>query len=204
MARILLGVTGSIAANKAAAHCAPLVKGGHEVTVVMTRGAAELVGPLTFATLTGRPVLTNLWDREEWARVEHVDLTDRADLVVVAPATANLLGKAAHGIADDMLTTVLLAAGSPVLCCPAMNPRMWANPLVQENVARLKMVGWRILDPAEGEVACGHEGTGRLREPAEIEAAVAEMLAAGARAPRPKRAPNRAPNRTTGPGRPPR
>jgi len=189
MARILLGVTGSIAAYKAADLCSRLVKAGHEVTVVMTRGATQLVGPLTFASLTGRPVLTNMWDREEWARVEHVDLTDGADLVVVAPATANLLGKAAHGIADDMLTTVLLAAGSPVLCCPAMNPRMWANPMVRENVERLRKAGWRFLEPAEGTVACGHEGQGRLREPAEIEAAVGEMLAAGARRPSPRRAP---------------
>ena len=181
MASLLLGVSGSIAAYKAADLCSRLVKAGHEVTVVMTRGAAELVGPLTFATLTGRPVLTNMWDREEWARVEHIDVTDRADLVVVAPATANLLGKAAHGIADDMLTTVLLAAASPVLCCPAMNPRMWSNPLVGENVARLKKAGWRFLEPGEGTVACGHTGQGRMREPAEIHAAIDGILAKGAR-----------------------
>lgn len=177
MARILLGVTGSIAAYKAADLCSRLCKAGHEVTVVMTQGATHLVGPLTFATLTGRPVLTNLWDREEWARVEHIDLTDRADLVVVAPATANLLGKAAHGIADDMLTTILLAAASPILCVPAMNPRMWAHPLVRENAARLRKAGWRFLDPAEGTVACGHTGQGRMREPEEIHAEIDRMLA---------------------------
>jgi phosphopantothenoylcysteine decarboxylase/phosphopantothenate--cysteine ligase len=179
VARILLGVSGSIAAYKAADLCSRLVKAGHEVTVVMTRGATELVGPLTFATLTARPVLTNMWEREEWARVEHIDLTDRADLVVVAPATANLLGKAAHGIADDMLTTVLLAAAAPVLCCPAMNPRMWANPLVRENVARLRKAGWRFLEPGEGTVACGHTGQGRMREPAEIHEEI-ERLTKGA------------------------
>ena len=177
MAKILLGVTGSIAAYKAADLCSRLVKAGHEVTAVMTEGATRLVGPMTFATLTARPVLTNLWDREEWAKVEHIDLTDRADLVVVAPATANLLGKASHGIADDLLTTILLAADSPVLCAPAMNPRMWANPLVRENVARLKKVGWRFLDPGEGTVACGHTGQGRMREPEEIHAEIDRMLA---------------------------
>ncbi len=181
MAAILLGVTGSIAAYKAADLCSRLVKAGHEVTVVMTHGATQLVAPLTFATLTGRPVLTNVWEREEWARVEHIDLTDRADLVVVAPATANLLGKAAHGLADDMLTTVLLAAAAPVLCCPAMNPRMWAHPLVRENAARLRKAGWRFLDPGEGTVACGHTGQGRMREPAEIHEEIDRLLAAGAK-----------------------
>jgi phosphopantothenoylcysteine decarboxylase/phosphopantothenate--cysteine ligase len=180
MAELLLGVTGSIAAYKAADLCSRLVKAGHGVTVIMTRGAQELVGPLTFATLTARPVLANMWDREEWARVEHIDVTDRADLVVVAPATANLLGKAAHGIADDMLTTVLLATASPVLACPAMNPRMWANPLVQENCDRLRRSGWRFLEPGEGTVACGHTGQGRMREPAEIHEAI-DALLAGAR-----------------------
>ena len=181
MAAILLGVTGSIAAYKAADLCSRLVKAGHEVTVVMTHGATQLVGPLTFATLTGRPVLTNVWDREEWARVEHIDLTDKADLVVVAPATANLLGKAAHGLGDDMLTTILLAAAAPVLCCPAMNPRMWANPIVRENVARLRKAGWRFLDPGEGPVACGHTGQGRMREPAEIHAEIDRLLASRAK-----------------------
>ena len=183
MARILLGVTGSIAAYKAADMCSRLVRAGHEVTVVMTRGATQLVGPLTFASLTGRPVLTNLWDREEWARVEHIDLTDRADLVVIAPATANLLAKASHGMADDMLTTVLLAAAGPVLCCPAMNPRMWANPLVQENVDRLKRAGWRFLEPAEGTVACGHTGQGRMQEPQAIQEEI-DRIVGSARRPR--------------------
>jgi phosphopantothenoylcysteine synthetase/decarboxylase len=186
VARILLGVTGSIAAYKAADLCSRLVKAGHEVTAVMTRGATKLVGPLTFATLTARPVLTNLWDREEWARVEHIDLADRADLVVVAPATAHFLGKAAHGLGDDMLSTIVLAAASPVLACPAMNPRMWANPLVRENVERLRRAGWRFLEPGEGTVACGHTGQGRMREPAEIHAAVDGILGGGAAPPPPK------------------
>jgi phosphopantothenoylcysteine decarboxylase/phosphopantothenate--cysteine ligase len=177
MAEILLGVSGSIAAYKAADLCSRLVKAGHGVSVVMTAGAKELVGPLTFATLTARPVLSNMWDREEWARVEHIDVTDRADLVVIAPATANLLGKAAHGIADDMLLTILLAADSPILACPAMNPRMWANPLVRENVERLRAAGWRFLEPGEGTVACGHTGQGRMREPSEIHAEIDALLA---------------------------
>ena len=184
MARILLGVSGSIAAYKAADLCSRLGKAGHEVTVVMTLGATRLVGPLTFATLTGRPVLTNMWDREEWAKVEHIDLTDRSDLVVLAPATANLLGKAAHGIADDLLTTVLLAAAGPILACPAMNPRMWANPFVRENLARLKKAGWHFLEPGEGTVACGHTGQGRMREPAEIHAEIDRLLGKTSRRPR--------------------
>jgi len=185
MARILLGVSGSIAAYKAADLCSRLVKAGHEVTVVMTEGATHLVGPLTFASLTGRPVLTNQWDREEWAKVEHIDVTDRADLIVLAPATANLLGKAAHGIADDLLTTVLLAADSPILACPAMNPRMWANPLVQENLARLRKAGWWFLEPGEGTVACGHTGQGRMREPEEIHSEIDRLLGAKRRKKRP-------------------
>ena len=178
MAELLLGVSGSIAAYKAADLCSRLVKAGHGVLVVMTAGAKELVGPLTFATLTARPVLSNMWDRDEWARVEHIDVTDNADLIVLAPATANLLGKAAHGIADDMLLTILLAADSPILACPAMNPRMWANPLVRENVERLRAAGWTFLEPGEGTVACGHTGQGRMREPAEIHAEIDALLAA--------------------------
>jgi len=179
VARILLGVSGSIAAYKGADLCSRLARAGHEVTVVMTRAATELVTPLTFAALTARPVLTDMFKREEWAKVEHIDLTDRAELLVLAPATANLLGKAAHGIGDDLLTTVLLSAASPVLAAPAMNPRMWDNPLVRENVERLRKAGWEILEPGEGSVACGHVGQGRMREPAEIHEAVDKMLAAG-------------------------
>jgi phosphopantothenoylcysteine decarboxylase/phosphopantothenate--cysteine ligase len=176
MARLLLGISASIAAYKAADLCSRLVKAGHEVTVVMTAGATKLVGPMTFASLTGRPVLTDMWDREEWSKVEHIDLTDRADLIVLAPATADLMARAAHGMGSDMLTTLLLAAASPVLCCPAMNPRMWDNPLVQQNLAKLKSIGWHFLEPGEGTVACGHTGQGRMREPAEIHEAIDGLL----------------------------
>ncbi len=184
MARIVLGVSGSIAAYKAADLASRLVKGGHEVTVVMTAAATRLVQPLTFATLTGRPVLSDMFDREQWARVEHIDLSDRAELVVLAPATADLMGRAAHGLADDMLTALLLAVDSPVLCVPAMNPRMWAHPLVQRNVATLRDLGWRFLEPDEGTVACGHVGRGRMQEPAAIHAEIDRLLAAGGGAPR--------------------
>ncbi len=176
MPRIVLGVSGSIAAYKAADLCSRLVQAGHEVTAVLTPAAARLVTPLTFATLTGRPALSDLWEREDWVKVEHIALADGADLVVLAPATADLLARAAHGMADDLLTTMLLALACPVLAAPAMNPRMWANPLVRGNVARLRKAGWRFLDPGEGPVACGHFGKGRMREPAEIQEAAEEML----------------------------
>jgi phosphopantothenoylcysteine decarboxylase/phosphopantothenate--cysteine ligase len=177
MAELLLGVSGSIAAYKAADLCSRLVKAGHGVSVVMTDAATRLVAPLTFATLTARPVLSDQFDREQWARVEHIDLSDRAEVVVLAPATADLLGRAAHGLGSDMLTTLLLAWDGPVLVAPAMNPRMWANPLVQANVKRLREVGWRFLDPDEGTVACGHVGRGRMQEPEAIHAAVEALLA---------------------------
>jgi phosphopantothenoylcysteine synthetase/decarboxylase len=180
VARIVLGVSGSIAAYKAADLCSHLVQAGHEVTAILTPAATRLVGPLTFATLTGRPAFSDMFDREEWARVEHIDLADRADLVLVAPATADLLGKAANGLADDMLTTLLLAAKGPVAAAPAMNPRMWAHPAVRANCERLRGFGWTFLGPDEGTVACGHVGTGRMAEPAALADAVEALLAAPA------------------------
>lgn len=177
MATILLCVTGSIAAYKAADLCSKLVQAGHTVTAIMTEAATKLVGPATFQNLTGNRVYLDLWDPV--GQTEHIALTDRADLVVVAPATANCLAKLAHGLADDMVSTTLLAVACPVLVCPAMNQRMWRNLAVQQNVARCKTLGHHVLEPTAGSLACGHVGQGRLPEVPEILAEV-ERLVGGA------------------------
>lgn len=159
--RILLGVSGSIAAYKAAELARKLVAAGAEVRVVMTRAAMEFVGPITFQALTGGKVGTGLWGGES-EPLEHVSLGQEVDAIVLAPATANLVGKMAGGIGDDLLSTILLAATKPVLVCPAMNTEMWRHPAVQENLARLKARGLRVIEPEAGELACGAVGPGRL------------------------------------------
>ncbi|MBE3069819.1 MAG: phosphopantothenoylcysteine decarboxylase [Planctomycetes bacterium] len=173
---IAVGVTGGIAAYKAAALVSRLVQAGAAVTVVMTEAATRFVGPLTFQTLTGRPAYTDLWSSPEGFRSDHVALADRAELVVVAPATADCLGKLAHGIADDMLSTFLLAIDVPLILAPAMNCRMWAHPAVRANVETLRTRGVRLVGPAEGRLACGTAGTGRMAEPEDILAAVLATL----------------------------
>jgi len=175
MATILLAVTGSIAAYKAADLASKLHQAGHEVHVVMSEAARELVGPSTFLNLTGNPVFTSLWDAESQTR--HIQLTDAADLAVLAPATANSLAKLAHGLADEVVSTTLLALRCPLLICPAMNVRMWENPVVQRNLATLRELGHEVLTPGSGHLACGHVGAGRLAEPLEIQAAVEALLA---------------------------
>jgi len=165
---IVVGVTGSIAAYKAAEVVSQLVQRGAGVTVVMTRSATQFVGPLTFQTLTRRRVLIDQFDLESVVDPTHISLTDEADLVVLAPATANVVGKAAHGIADDMLTSLLLAVTCPVLVAPAMNDRMWNHPAVQENIATLKKRGYTFVDPESGFLACGTYAKGRLANPAQI------------------------------------
>jgi len=165
---IVVGVTGSIAAYKAAEVVSQLVQRDAGVTVVMTRSATQFVGPLTFQTLTRRRVMIDQFDLESVVDPTHITLTDDADLVVVAPATANFLGKAAHGIADDMLGSLLLAVSCPVLVAPAMNDRMWAHPAVQENIGILKKRGYQFVDPESGFLACGTYAKGRLASPAQI------------------------------------
>ncbi len=167
---VLLGVTGGIAAYKSAELCSLLVKAGFEVQVVMTANAEKLVAPLTFATLSRRAVLDTLWGEHEW-RPEHIALSDSAALLIVAPATANFLGKYANGIADDALTTLALAFNGPVLLAPAMNPRMWQAPAVCQNVQTLLARGVAMIGPGCGRVACGADGVGRMAEPSEIFAA---------------------------------
>ena len=165
---IVVGVTGSIAAYKAAEVVSQLVQRDAGVTVVMSRSAVQFVGPLTFQTLTRRRVMIDPFDLESVVDPTHISLTDEADLVVIAPATANVLGKAAHGIADDMLTSLLLAVTCPVLVAPAMNDRMWAHPAVQENIAILKKRGYAFVEPESGFLACGTYAKGRLANPAQI------------------------------------
>ena len=177
MARILHGVTGSIAAYKAADLTSRLVQAGHDVTVVMTKSATELVKPRTFSALSRNPVHTDLWDPAENRHTEHISLAEAPELVILAPATANILGKIAHGIADEILSTTLLAVTVPVLVAPAMNVHMYEHPMVQENMARLKGIGYEFVEPGEGYLACGDIGKGRMAEPAAIFEAIEARLA---------------------------
>lgn len=172
---IVLGVTGGIAAYKAADLCSQLAK-EFAVQVIMTENACRFVAPLTFRTLSRRPVITSLWaDETEW-RPRHVALADEADLLVVAPATANFLAKAACGIADDALSTFCATFSGKKLFAPAMNPQMWQQEACQENVALLKKRHVEIAGPATGNVACGAAGTGRMVEAAEIAEIIRQMV----------------------------
>ncbi|WGU96948.1 bifunctional phosphopantothenoylcysteine decarboxylase/phosphopantothenate--cysteine ligase CoaBC [Paenibacillus dendritiformis] len=165
---ILLGVTGGIAAYKAAALCSKLKQEGAEVHVIMTASATQFISELTFQTLSRQPVYTDTFDERDASVVSHIDLADHADLVLVAPATANVIGKMAHGLADDMLTTTLLATTAPVMVAPAMNVHMYAHPAVLHNMDILRSRGVRFIEPEEGLLACGYTGKGRLAEPEHI------------------------------------
>jgi len=176
---VVLGVTGGIAAYKAVEVASRLRKLGATVYVVMTRAAANFVTPLTFREISGNAVVTSMWDEPKQWNVEHIALATRADLFVIAPATANVIGKLAAGIADDMLTTTVMATKAPVLLAPAMNSGMYLNPVVQANIARLAGLGYHVLPPDEGLLACGVEGPGRLPEPEVIVARAAALLGAG-------------------------
>jgi phosphopantothenoylcysteine decarboxylase/phosphopantothenate--cysteine ligase len=174
--RILLGVTGGIAAYKSADLVRRLRERGAEVQVVMTAGAREFVTPTTFQALSGRPVRTDLWDAAAEAAMGHIELARWADLLLVAPATADVIARLAHGMADDLLTTVALATSAPVALAPAMNHLMWVNAATQANVALLQQRGVRLLGPAVGDQACGETGPGRMLEPLDIVAGVAPVL----------------------------
>jgi phosphopantothenoylcysteine decarboxylase/phosphopantothenate--cysteine ligase len=175
--KILLAVTGGIAAYKAADLVRLFVKAGADVRVAMTKAAREFVGPLTFQALTGHGVACDLFDPAREAEMEHIMLARFADAVVVAPASANIIAKAAHGIADDLVTTLLLAARSPVLFCPAMNTHMYTHPATAANLATLRArANVFVMEPGVGELACGDEGPGRLPEPAAIFEATRRIL----------------------------
>ena len=172
----VLGVTGGIAAYKACELASRLRKAGADVFVIMTENACEFVRPLTFETLTNHPVVTDTFARPETWEVEHIALAKRADVFVIAPATANILAKMACGIADDMLSTTVLATKAPVLIAPAMNTGMWENPATQQNVETLRSRGVRFVGPEGGYLACGDSGTGRMSEPEAIFAQIEKIL----------------------------
>lgn len=173
---IVLGVTGGIASYKAAALCSKLAQAGADVRVIMTASATKFVAPLTFQTLSRRDVAVDTFDEKDASVVQHIDLADSADLVVIAPATANIIAKMAHGIADDMLSTTILATEAPILIAPAMNVHMYAHPAVVDNMRTLRNRDISFIEPGEGQLACGYVGKGRLAEPEEIMAAIGRML----------------------------
>ena len=174
---IIVGVSGGIAAYKAAALTSLLVQQGAGVTAVLTRNARRFVGPATFAALTGRPVATRSFDPGMHPLGAHIELAARADLVVVAPASADLLAKVACGAADDLLTTLLLCAECPVVMAPAMNSAMWAKHSVQRNVRQVAADGVQIIQPGTGWLSCRQQGAGRMAEPEEIAGVIRELLA---------------------------
>ena len=179
MGRVLVGVTGGIAAYKACELLRLLTRADHEVRVVATANALRFVSPLTLQTLSGHPVRSDLFSLTDESEISHIDLADWADVVVVAPATANVLAEIACGLAGDLLTTVALATQAPMIAAPAMNVNMYRHPATQENLALLAKRGVTLVGPDRGELACGWEGEGRLVEPAEIAAAVERVLHGG-------------------------
>lgn len=176
--RIVLGVTGSIAAYKAAEITSRLAKEGAQVQVVMTADAQKFITPLAFKTLSRRPVITDLYDEEEGWKPAHIQAADEAHLLVIAPATANIIAKLAHGLADDALSCIALALNpkTPILLAPAMNGKMWLHPATQLNVDVLKGRGVHVIGPEEGMLSCGYEGLGRLFEPEKIVQRALELL----------------------------
>jgi phosphopantothenoylcysteine decarboxylase/phosphopantothenate--cysteine ligase len=166
---ILLGVSGGVAAYKAVDLASKITTAGAQVNTVMTENACEFVGPKSFEAVTGLAAYTSMWDTPQQFEISHVSLAEKADIVVVAPATANIIGKAANGICDDLLSTTLCACWQkPVLIAPAMNSNMWNNPAVQQNVEKIKQMGVKLIGPECGRLACGTEGIGRMAEPEDI------------------------------------
>ncbi len=177
MKHILLGVTGSIAAYKAVDLASRLGKEGHSVHTILTKAAVQFIAPLTFQTITGNKAVTDMFENYV-PEVEHISLAKQADLALIAPATANFIAKAAAGIADDMLTTTLLAVrDTPILVCPAMNTAMYENPITQRNIRTLRELGYRFVEPREARLACGDVGRGALADLDTILSAVREELA---------------------------
>ncbi len=174
--RIVLGVSGGIAVYKAVELLRLLTKAGAVVDVVMTKNACEFVAPLTFQTLSGNPVHTDLFSLQQEQEIDHISLADRADLFILAPATANLVGKIAQGLADDLLTTSVMATKAPVLIAPAMNTNMYENPIYQRNQNELSALGYHFIEPSTGALACGWEGKGKLPAPEIIFAAAESVL----------------------------
>jgi phosphopantothenoylcysteine decarboxylase/phosphopantothenate--cysteine ligase len=175
---VVVGITGGIAVYKVCAVVSALVQRGAGVTCVMTKAARQFVRPLSFEALSGRKVLTSLWRPVLSYDPQHIRLTERADLFLIAPATANIIAKIACGIADDLLSTLMTSVTCPVVIAPAMNKEMWANQVVHSNVSRLRALGFHFVGPGEGWQACRSVGIGRLEEPPVIVDAVARLLLA--------------------------
>jgi len=173
---VLVGVTGGIAAYKAAMLVSRLRDAGAQVLVVMTRNATQFIAPLTLQTLSGNPVYVEMFPPTTGEVAEHIWLAQKADALVVAPATANIIGKVAAGIADDMLSTTIMATRAPIIFAPAMHQQMYQNPIVGGNIARLKKLGYHFVGPAEGKLARGEKGMGRLAEIGDIVAAVSAAI----------------------------
>jgi phosphopantothenoylcysteine decarboxylase/phosphopantothenate--cysteine ligase len=174
--QVVLGVSGSIAAYKAGDIVRRLQDEGHEVTVVMTDSAEKFITPLTLETLSRRPVLRDMFSRDAEWDLAHISLAKLADVFVIAPATANIIGKLACGIADDLLTCTAVTTKAPIVIAPAMNTDMFLNPIVQENIAKLKKLGVKFVEPREGKLACGDVGKGALADVDEIVKAVVALL----------------------------
>ena len=175
MPELIIGITGGIAAYKSAALVSALVQKGHGVSVVMTRAARKFIGPATFRALTGRPVAVDSFDAH-FPLGAHIELAEKAELLCIAPASADLLAKAASGLADDLLSTLLLSFDGPVLFAPAMNSAMWEKKSVQRNIETLRTDGYHFVDPSTGWQSCRRTGMGRMAEPNEIEAAINQRL----------------------------
>ncbi|HBF12509.1 MAG TPA: hypothetical protein DDW49_03825 [Deltaproteobacteria bacterium] len=173
---VVVGVSGGIACYKTAELVRLLAKNNFNVHVVMTKAATEFVTPLTFQALSVNPVHTDIFDLTQESEMGHIELADNAKLVVIAPATANLLAKASHGICDDLLTTLICVTRAPILLAPSMNCHMWANKIVQKNVRELKKNGFLFVGPDEGSLACGYEGMGRMAEPEEILKSIQKII----------------------------
>ena len=174
---VVMGVTGGIACYKAADVVSRLTKLGINVDVIMTDHACEFVNPLTFRTLSGNPVVRDTFETPKEWKVGHISLAKKADIMLIAPATANIIGKVANGIADDMLSTTIMASRAFVVFAPAMNVNMYENPILQENISKLKKLGYLFIEPEEGLLACGDTGKGRMAEPVQIESYITDILA---------------------------
>ena len=173
---IVIGITGGIAAYKTCGIVSFLKKEGANVDVIMTKNACEFITPLTLETLSGNKVVTDMFERPDYIEVKHVSLAKKADLLLIIPATANIIGKVANGIADDMLSTTIMATKVPVIFAPAMNNGMYENPIVQNNLEKLKSYGYRIIEPSIGHLACGYEAKGKLPKNEEIIEYVKKVL----------------------------
>jgi phosphopantothenoylcysteine decarboxylase/phosphopantothenate--cysteine ligase len=192
---LILAICGGIAAYKSAEICSKLVQRGAGVTVAMTKDAEKFITPLTFQALSARPVHTDIFTLLDSSDPQHISLTERADLMLIAPATANILAKVSHGICDDLVSLMISAAACPVVFAPSMNNRMWEHPATQENVAKLQQWGYTFLGPESGWLACRNTGPGRLAETQSIIDAVTEMLTNPASLPKPISSPNITPAR---------